>query len=626
MRRSFLAVALPLFATGALVGRRGTPALPDIQFHENTTAAGRVVNGEQTVSLEIQRGTWHPYPAGRMGREMFAFAESGGSPMMPAPMLRVKLGTQMHVSLTNPTDSAFVVHGLQSRRATRDSIILEPGESRDVRFTADAQGTFYYYATFRGQGLEKGRFDDALLSGAYIVDGAAGAPKNEHVILLSLTYDSRNPNGTASFGTELGLMNGRPWPYTPRPSYALGDSVRFRFINVSNDIHPMHLHGAFFRVDSRGILLSDSIYSAAQRRMAVTERLVTGETTTLVWSPERPGTWLMHCHFFLHTTPNVPYGTDRLTPAQRAQQQAEHAAMDPNKHVVEGMGGLMMAIEIRPPAGWSLNAPARRKLRLVLPDDSIPGEIDRFFTPSVDDGERVTPPVTRVGPGAPLILHQGEPTSIEVVNNSPDPTGIHWHGMELESYYDGVVGVGGTPGQISTAVMPHSTWEARMTPPRAGTFIYHTHLYETRQLVRGLYGALVVLPPGAAFDPSRDHIYIIALARPNQLVLNGLRDLPPLEIGLGQHRLRFINITPTSAGLEMHLLRADSTVAQWLAVSKDGMDLPAHQRIMRPARQPVSIGETYDFLFTAPAPGRYLLQVRTSAGVVVVQQRIEARE
>jgi hypothetical protein len=58
-------------------------------------------------------------------------------------------------------------------------------------------------------------------------------------------------------------------------------------------------------------------------------------------------------------------------------------------------------------------------------------------------------------------------------------------------------------------------------------------------------------------------------------------------------------------------------------VAKDGMDLPAHQRVMRPARQPVSIGETYDFLFTPPAPGRYLLQVRSSRGVVQAQQRIE---
>ena len=35
----------------------------------------------------------------------------------------------------------------------------------------------------------------------------------------------------------------------------------------------------------------------------------------------------------------------------------------------------------------------------------------------------------------------------------------------------------------------------------------------------------------------------------------------------------------------MHLLAADSTTTQWLAVAKDGMDLPARQRVMRAARQ-----------------------------------------
>ena len=627
MRPSLLAfvAALPLIVGFALSATHANPALPVVQFHDNAFTSGRMVNGEHSLSLGIRRAMWHPYGEQRAGLEMFAFTAADGRPVMPAPMLRVKVGTKVHVSLTNPTDSTFVVHGLQSRRAVEDSIVLAPGESREVRFTADAQGTFYYYATFLGQGLRVGRFSDAILSGAYIVDGPSGAPKNEHVVVLSLIYDSRNPNGMASFSTELGVMNGRPWPYTPRLVYELGDSVRFRFINASNDIHPMHLHGAFYRVDSRGALMNDSVYSADQQRMSVTERLLPGETTSLVWSPERPGGWLLHCHFFLHTTPNIPYGAERKTPEERRRLRAEqHGKMDPNRHVLDEMGGLMMAVEIRPPAGWTMNAPTRRQLRLVLPDDSTSSDSSRLYTPSVGDGDRLTPPVTREGPGAPLILRQDEPTSIRIVNNSPEPTGIHWHGMELESYYDGVVGVGGTPGQITTAVMPHSTFEARMTPPRAGTFIYHTHLFETAQLSRGLFGALVVMPPGKDFDPTHDHIYIMGDTRTNGTSLNGLRALPPLQLTAGEsHRLRFINITMVNAGLQMHLLGADSSTTQWMAVAKDGMDLPAHQRVMRAASQPVSIGETYDFEFTPVAPGRYLLQLRLPNGRVRAQQSFE---
>ena len=121
-----------------------------------------------------------------------------------------------------------------------------------------------------------------------------------------------------------------------------------------------------------------------------------------------------------------------------------------------------------------------------------------LFAPTVTDGASIARPLARGGPGGMLLLHQDEPTTVRVVNRSGDHTAIHWHGMELENLYDGVVGLGGTPGQRTRAVAPGGSFDARMTPPRAGTFIYHTHLMEVRQQERGLYGAMIVLPAGAA--------------------------------------------------------------------------------------------------------------------------------
>jgi hypothetical protein len=46
-------------------------------------------------------------------------------------------------------------------------------------------------------------------------------------------------------------------------------------------------------------------------------------------------------------------------------------------------------------------------------------------------------------PGPLIVLHQGEPTSISIINRSTIETSVHWHGMELESYFDGVPGWGG---------------------------------------------------------------------------------------------------------------------------------------------------------------------------------------
>jgi hypothetical protein len=37
-------------------------------------------------------------------------------------------------------------------------------------------------------------------------------------------------------------------------------------------------------------------------------------------------------------------------------------------------------------------------------------------------------------------LVRGEPVHITVLNRRAEPTSIHWHGIELDSYFDGVSG------------------------------------------------------------------------------------------------------------------------------------------------------------------------------------------
>jgi FtsP/CotA-like multicopper oxidase with cupredoxin domain len=50
----------------------------------------------------------------------------------------------------------------------------------------------------------------------------------------------------------------------------------------------------------------------------------------------------------------------------------------------------------------------------------------------VESGTPTAVPV----PGPTLALTRGEPVEITLVNRLPEGTAIHWHGMELESYYD----------------------------------------------------------------------------------------------------------------------------------------------------------------------------------------------
>src|SRR4029077_6323181 len=86
----------------------------------------------------------------------------------------------------------------------------------------------------------------------------------------------------------------------------------------------------------------------------------------------------------------------------------------------------------------------------------------------------------------------GEPVRIQVKNNLTEPSGVHWHGLEIESFPDGVAGFSGIGDKIMPPIPPGQTFAAEFTPPRSGTFPYHSHLHEMRQIGSGVYGALLV--------------------------------------------------------------------------------------------------------------------------------------
>ncbi len=87
-----------------------------------------------------------------------------------------------------------------------------------------------------------------------------------------------------------------------------------------------------------------------------------------------------------------------------------------------------------------------------------------------------------------------------------EPTAIHWHGIELDSYYDGVPVWGGVREQTTPQIEPGQSFVARLAPPRAGTFMYHTHGHNFLQLICSLYGPLIVLRAGQTFDPETDKV------------------------------------------------------------------------------------------------------------------------
>jgi FtsP/CotA-like multicopper oxidase with cupredoxin domain len=229
------------------------------------------------------------------------------------------------------------------------------------------------------------------------------------------------------------------------------------------------------------------------------------------------------------------------------------------------------------------------------------------------------------------VLTRGEPVSIMVVNRTPEPTAVHWHGIELESYFDGVAGFSGSDGRLAPVIAPGDSFEARFTPPRAGTFIYHTHVDELRQEPAGLAGPLIVLEPGTRYDPATDLTVLISspsdsAQEARAVLLNGRLAAVPLELRSGvSHRLRMINITTSRPGMRMEL-RSDSVVGAWRVIAKDGAELAAGRQVTTPARQPISIGETVDVEVTPPRPGEMRLEARTARGVLLGVVPVRVRD
>ena len=601
------------------------PTAPAVRFNDNRVPAGRSAHGVLTVALEARLGDWRPLGADKPGVPIYAFAEAGKPLEDPGPLLRVRAGTEIRARITNRTDSTLVVHGLARRRvAVMDTLVIPPGATREARFVADAEGTYYYWASTRGESFEDRTYDDAHLNGALIVDPAGAAPRPDRVFVIErwLPPGDSVDNDNALF--EQFTINGRPWPYTERLTYDVGDSVRWRVINASNDVHPLHLHGFYFRVDAHGDLQRDTIYWPSQRRMDVTEPLWDGTTMDMAWSPDRPGGWIAHCHLNWHVLPNaaLPPDTERL--GERVEHVLNGYPGDRHMedHARYGMGGLVLGIYVRPPRGWTPRAIERRTLRLLVRSDSAAGDSTRRFGYALQSGEGAPTPGGIAVPGPAIVLHRGEPTRIWVVNQTAEMTQVHWHGLEIESYNDGVAGISGTGTALERPIMPGDSLAVLLTPPRAGSFMYHTHINDIRQESHGLYGPLIVVDAAGDWNPETDRVFMAGESPRYDAVLNGSRAPAPLTLKAGvPYRFRLMNITMGSPGLVFSLVRAGAP-ARWTPLAKDGYALPRWQTGARRAEQAVSIGETFDFRVQAPDTATAALEVRKLGGRLVATQAI----
>jgi FtsP/CotA-like multicopper oxidase with cupredoxin domain len=320
------------------------------------------------------------------------------------------------------------------------------------------------------------------------------------------------------------------------------------------------------------------------------------------------GNWLVHCH--------VAYHTSMLLSAKPVPLPKDPVVIDP----MHGMRGMVLAVTVRPGKSVTHRPAASagaRELRLIA--QAAP----KRFANVLDEMAFVeqtgaTPPAmdSVPVPSSPLILKRNEPVRITIVNHTRAPTGVHWHGIEVPAYSDGVPSWSGSGNQLAPVIAPGDSFVAAFTPTRSGTFIYHAHANESIQISLGLYGALLVVDDPATYDPTRERLIVLGSAGPLEqgARINGRvkPDTMRLEVGT-TYRLRVIHIVPDWT-IRLALLRGDSVV-HWKALAKDGAELPPSMQTERPAALIAGPGETMDFAYTPTAPGLLRLDVQQRTGL-----------
>jgi manganese oxidase len=627
--RFALLIVAVVFVTIALYARfsvrdPGVASGVVVASNDMREPAGTLRDGVLTVALEARAGEWYPDGRDGMPRLVAAFAVAGRQLQNPGPLIRVRAGTKVRVSMRNSLDRPLTVFGLGEQRGiTQDSAIVDAGASRELEFDARTPGVYYYLGKTTPAPTIARTGDDSQLNGVIMIDPADGPIADDRIFVLSGYGDA---DSTTVSGLKQGAtltINGREWPHTPKIEAMQGELVRFHLVNTSFLPHPMHLHGFYFTVDGNGDGTTFTRHAAEERAQAVTEYMAPGSTVSVSWMPDRPGNWILHCHFAGHMSTWDQLNRDRrypsgepashgAAPASPGAAGARHGAA----HGGHNMGGLVVGITVRPNGRATALETTERPVRLIVRSKpNVYGEYAGYGYVLGGTPEESDPDALPV-PGPLLLLEKGSRVAVNIVNQSHEPAAVHWHGIELESYPDGVPGWSGQRKSVLPAIAPGDSLTVRYRTPRAGTFMFHSHFNEFQQIASGMYAPLIVLEPGQRFDPETDRVLLFSDNGPTvnvitgpfpQPLLNGQASPQPLRLQAGtRYRLRFINIR-ADYDLVVRLLDGDTPV-EWTMIARDGADVPAARQKPEPALLHFAAGQIFDFEFTPAKSGELRLQ------------------
>ena len=105
-------------------------------------------------------------------------------------------------------------------------------------------------------------------------------------------------------------------------------------------------------------------------------------------------------------------------------------------------------------------------------------------------------------PGPTLEFTEGEYAVIYVKNEMDVETSIHWHGLLLPNFYDGV------PYLNTPPIEPGHTFKYEFAMNQSGTYWYHSHTMLQEQV--GVFGAFVIHPKEKTFEYDKELVLMLS--------------------------------------------------------------------------------------------------------------------
>jgi len=257
-------------------------------------------------------------------------------------------------------------------------------------------------------------------------------------------------------------------------------------------------------------------------------------------------------------------------------------------------------------------------------------------------------------PGPTLEFVEGEYAVIHVKNNMDVETSIHWHGILLPNFYDGV------PYLSTPPIEPGKTLKYEFAIKQNGTYWYHSHTMLQEQ--SGVFGSIVIQPKEKSLKYDKELVLMLSdwtnekpmdvlrflkrgtewynikkgTATPlNQVIARGalgaqidfwrqrmegadIADIYyPAFLINGQQTMEYPDFKPGEK-IRLRIIDGAASTSFWMTfggeiptlVSADGRDVVPVKR----NKTFIGVAETYDFIVTIPQEGKIEFKITAQDG------------